>query len=185
MLPNVSGAKLQAMNIARLLVLASVFCLLPLVASAQWMWIDKDNKKVFSDQGPPSDIPEKNILRRPGAMRAAPAAAPAASTEPGASPAPQARVANAAKPTGVDKELEEKTRKAEEAEKAKKAAEEQKLAQAKSANCELAKQGKATFESGMRVARVNPKTGEREIMTDEQRAAEQQRLQSVIASDCK
>lgn len=172
------------MNIARLLVLASTL-LLPLASIAQWQWIDKDNRKVFSDQGPPPEIPEKNILRRPGSMRVAPAAAPAASTEPGATPAPLARAAtNGAKPTGVDKELEGKARKTEEAEKAKKAAEDQKVAKARAENCERAQQGKRTFETGIRVARVNSK-GEREIMTDEQRAAEQQRLQSVIASDCK
>ncbi|WP_431276479.1 DUF4124 domain-containing protein [Variovorax ureilyticus] len=90
----------------------------------------------------------------------------------------------AAKPSGVDKELEEKARKAEEAEKAKQAAEAQKVAQAKADNCKRARDGKATMDSGIRVARVNGQ-GEREIMDDDARAAEQKRLQTVIDSDCK
>ena len=101
-------------------------------------------------------------------------------------PRPAARTAasGAAKPTGVDKELEEKARKAEEAEKAKRAAEEQKVAQAKAENCQRARQGRATLDSGIRVARLNEK-GEREIMDDKMRAAEQQRMQTAIESDCK
>ncbi len=88
------------------------------------------------------------------------------------------------KAAGFDKELEEKTRRAEEAEKAKRAAEEQKIAQAKADNCQRARQGKATLDSGIRVARLNDK-GEREIIDDQTRAAEQLRMQSVIDSDCK
>jgi hypothetical protein len=171
------------MKFARFLMVGLV-CLLPLAASAQWQWIDKDGKKVFSDQGPPTDVPDKNIVRRPGApsTRATFSPAPAdTASEPARNPA---SAASAAKPTGVDKELEEKTRKAEEAEKAKQAAEAQKLAKAKNENCNRARQGKATFDSGMRVARVNAQ-GEREVMDDKARASEQQRLQSIIDSDCK
>ncbi|MFS2049463.1 DUF4124 domain-containing protein, partial [Variovorax sp. CT11-76] len=84
----------------------------------------------------------------------------------------------------VDKDLEEKTKKAEADEKAKQAAEAAKLAKAKAENCSRARESKATMDSGMRIARVNAK-GEREILDDNQRVAEQRRLQSVIDSDCK
>lgn len=174
------------MKFVRLLMLWGV-CVLPLAASAQWQWVDKDGKKVFSDQAPPTDVPEKNIVRRPGSPSARPtfAPAPAEPAAAGSEPArPPASTASAARPTGVDKELEEKTRKAEEAEKAKQAAEAQKVAKAKADNCNRARQGKATFDSGMRVARLNAQ-GEREVMDDKARAAEQQRLQSIIDSDCK
>ncbi|VTU28649.1 DUF4124 domain-containing protein [Variovorax sp. PBL-E5] len=169
------------MKIAHLLVLG-VACCLPLAASAQWQWLDKDNKNVFSDQAPPPEVPDKNILRRPTGLTprvrfsTAPAAPDAAASA--------ASAASPAKPSGVDKDLAEKARKAEEAEKAQKAAEAQKVVQAKAENCTRARQGKATFDSGMRVARLNAQ-GEREIMDDSARAAEQQRLQSVIDSDCK
>lgn len=185
-LQDVSGAKLPGMKIAPLLLL-SFACSLPLAAVAQWQWIDKDNKKVFSDKAPPPDVPDSKILRRPNgptprANLGAPP--PAAESAPSAPTAPPSPAASAPKPTGVDKELEEKARKAEEAEKAKLAAEAQKLAQAKAENCNRARQGKATFDSGIRVARMNAQ-GEREIMDDKARATEQQRLQSVIDADCK
>ncbi|MDM0031296.1 DUF4124 domain-containing protein [Variovorax sp. J22P271] len=179
------------MKLAQLLLIGSVF-LLPLGAHAQWQWLDKDNKKVFSDQAPPPDIPDKNILRRPNAppkrlnFSAPSPAGEATDTAPAAPPAagPAPAPAGAAKGAGVDKELEEKARKAEEAEKAKQAAEAQKIAQARAENCSRARQGKATMDSGIRVARVNAQ-GERIIMDDEARASEQKRLDAVIASDCK
>jgi hypothetical protein len=163
---------------------------LPLSASAQWQWIDKNGKKVFSDQAPPPDVPEKNILRRSGSppprtatgASSPDAPAPEGSTE---AAAPKAREGTgAAKPTGVDKDLEEKTKKAEAEEKAKRAAEEAKVAKARADNCARAREGKATVDSGIRIAKVNAQ-GEREIMDDAARAAEQKRLQSVISSDCK
>lgn len=172
------------MKFAYLLFLGSV-CAMPLVANAQWQWIDKEGKKVFSDQPPPPDIPEKSVLRRAGAPTPRANFSPAgAAPETAAMAAPSASAASAPRPTGVDKELEEKTRKAAEAEKAKQAAEAQKVAKSKADNCGRARQGKATFDSGIRVARLNAQ-GEREIMDDKARAIEQQRLQSVIDNDCK
>lgn len=181
-------AKLVRMKLLPLLVLGCA-CALPLSAAAQWQWIDKDGRTVFSDQPPPAEVPEKNI-RRSG--RAGPGARPAAtsattSAEAGASPL--AKAANTAaggpaKPTGVDKELEERARKAEEDEKAKRAAEELKVAQAKAENCQRARKAKATLDSGIRVARLNDQ-GEREMIDDKARAAEQQRMEAVIATDCK
>ncbi|MDM0013331.1 DUF4124 domain-containing protein [Variovorax sp. J22P168] len=177
------------MKLASLLLIGSVL-LLPLGAHAQWQWIDKDNKKVFSDQAPPPDVPEKNILRRPTGpskrVNVTPpaAAGDAAAADPAAAAAAPRAPVPGAKPAGVDKELEEKTRKAEEAEKARQAAETQKQAQAKADNCNRARQAKATMDSGIRVARVNA-NGEREIIDDSARASEQRRLQGVIDADCK
>ncbi|RSZ37167.1 MULTISPECIES: DUF4124 domain-containing protein [unclassified Variovorax] len=163
---------------------------LPLSASAQWQWLDKNGKKVFSDQAPPPDVPEKNILRRVGPPPAARSTAnpnvdaPPAEGTPAEAAAPAKTAGAAPKPTGVDKELEEKTKKAEAEQKAKQAAEEAKIAKAKADNCALARQSKATVDSGIRIAKVNAK-GEREIMDDAARAAEQKRIQGVIDSDCK
>ncbi len=175
------------MKLAQLLLIGSV-CVLPLGAHAQWQWLDQNNKKVYSDQPPPPSVPEKSILHRPGApARRLSFSTPSAAAE-GDAAAPAAASPEAPlsppKGAGVDKELEEKARRAEEAEKARQAAEAQKVAQAQAENCNRARQGKATMDSGIRVARVNAQ-GEREIMDDNARAAEQQRLQSIIASDCK
>ncbi|MFT3776868.1 MAG: DUF4124 domain-containing protein [Ottowia sp.] len=149
-------------------------------AFAQYSWIDKDGRKVFSDRPPPAEVPQKNVLSQPrggaSVVRAAPAVAPEAPASP--------PVAAASAPAGVDKALEEKKKQAEAAEAAQKKADEQRLAAARADNCKRAMNAKATLDSGMRVARLNDK-GEREVLDDTARAAEQQRVQKIIASDCK
>jgi hypothetical protein len=155
-------------------------CALPALSLAQWQWIDKDGRKVFSDQSPPADVPEKNILRRPGS-RSVPveAAAPAAAASSASSNA-----ASAPKLSGKDKELQNRKKQAEEAEAAKKKALEEEIAKRRADSCARAKRAKATYDSGVRVSTMNDK-GEREFMDDAARAAETKRLAGIIASDCK
>ena len=149
-------------------------------ASAQYQWIDKDGRKIYSDRPPPADVPQKSILREP---RSATRAALRAPAEAGAS-TPAASTAPApAAPTGTDKALEEKKKQADAAEAAKKKDEEQKLAAQRAENCRRALLSKASLDSGVRVTRTSEK-GEREFLDDAARAAEQQRVQSVIQSDC-
>lgn len=89
--------------------------------------------------------------------------------------------------TGRDEQLEAKKKQAEkqaqEAAQAKKKAEDDRIASARAGNCERAKRAKATLDSGVRIATTNAK-GEREIMDDKARAAELQRIDGVIRSDC-
>lgn len=156
---------------------------------AQWQWLDKDGRKVFSDRAPGAEIPEKNILKRPAGQRPAPAAPVVTSDDgaaPAAAPAPAAPAlpASAAKGVGVDKELEAKKKQAADAEAAKKKAEEDRITKIKIENCARAKQAKATFDSGARIARTNA-AGEREVMDDAARAAEAKRIQTIIDSDCR
>jgi hypothetical protein len=86
--------------------------------------------------------------------------------------------------TGKDAELEKKKKEAEDAVAAKKKAEEAKFAAQQADNCERAKKAKASYASGVRIATTNAK-GEREIMSDTDRAAESKRLDGVMAADCK
>ncbi len=155
-------------QIRRFLVAAT--CLVSLAASAQWQWVDKDGRKVFSDRAPPPEVLEKDILKRPAARNAASA------------PAPQGE-ASAPRVSGVDKELADRKKKAEEAELARRKAEQETFLKAKIENCARAKQAKATYESVQRIARINDK-GEREIMDGASRAAELKRIQAIIESDC-
>lgn len=156
-------------------------------ATAQWLWIDKDGHKVFSDRTPPPGTPDKNILKRPNGrvappvptVETAPADQPAAA--PAAVTAPVAPAAN--KNAGVDKDLEAKKKQAADAEAAKRKEEQDKVAKAKIENCARAKQAKATFDSGVRISRTNA-AGEREVMDDAARAAELKRIQGIMASDC-
>ena len=169
----------------------AVFCItFAAVAAAQWQWIGKDGRRVFSDQSPPPEIQEKDILKRPGAtLRAAVPVAPAvegavaaASKPAGVASAPSAK-ASAPKVSGKDAELEAKKKKADEEQLEKKKAEEEKVAKAKAENCARAKSGLATLKSGVRMAGRNDK-GETEVFDDAKRAAESKRAQEIIDSSC-
>jgi hypothetical protein len=168
-----------AMNALRALAIATC-CLLPLSALAQWQWIDKGGRRVFSDQAPPADVPAKNILKGPkgkpmptSVEEAGPATA--ASTAAAASSAP--------KVSGRDKDLEARKKQADAAEAEKKKAAEREIEQAKAENCKRARESKSNYDSGVRLSRMNEK-GEREILDDSQRATESKRLGEIIARDC-
>ncbi len=156
--------------------LLALACLVPLAASAQWQWIDKSGRKVFSDQAPPPDIAPEKILKRPGPRGRSVDAQPAPETAAAAVPVP--------KVSGKDKVLDEKKKQMEAAEADKKKAQEEKVAAMRAENCTRARSAKATYDTGVRISRVNDK-GEREILDDKQRAAELKHLEGVIARDCK
>lgn len=137
---------------------------------------------MFSDRPPPTEILDKDILKRPHG-RSASVQPPSAPTD---SPAAQAAKKASQSPqlSRIDKELLEKKKQADAAETEKKKAEDEKVLKARVENCALAKQAKATFDSGVRVSRTNEK-GEREVMDEAARAAEVKRIQSVMDADCR
>jgi hypothetical protein len=160
-------------------VILGVLCVASMAAMAQWQWIGQDGRKVFSDRPPPSEVPEKNILKQPaGRNVATQATAPAEGSS-----TPATAAASAPRPLGKDKELEEKKKQAEQADADKKKTEEEKNKKAKAENCARAQQAKAAFDSGVRIATTN-KNGEREYMDDATRASELKRLQGIIQSEC-
>jgi Domain of unknown function (DUF4124) len=175
---------------------AGIACTIALAASAQWQWLDKSGRKVYSDRPPPADILEKNIVKRPpGSAKSTVKAdaslnadgTPAAGAEP-AQNAPASQNSTAAvtapKLSTLDKELMEKKKQAADAETAKRRAEDERVARVKGENCALGKQAKASLDSGQRIARINAK-GEREVLDDAGRTAEAQRVQNIIDSSCK
>jgi hypothetical protein len=149
-------------------------------AYAQWQWVDKDGRKVFSDRAPLMDVPEKNILKRPSSANRV-VASTANDGATGGKPEAEDGVPI---PGGVDKELEAKRKKVLEAEAAKRQAEESRIAKIKVENCARALQTKANYDSGVRISRPNA-AGELEVMDDAARATELRRLQLIIASECK
>lgn len=164
------------------LCLVTLACVWSVGALAQWQWIDKDGRKVFSDRAPPLDIPDKSILKQPGTRMDPRPALPAVAAEPAAAasaPKPSASSATG----GKDKELEERKAQAEAAEAAKKKSEEEKIAKTKADNCTRARQAKATLDSGRPMMHTNAQ-GERVYLDEATRASESQRIDSVIASDC-
>ena len=180
------------MNIVRIFLACAVLATCG-AASAQYQWLDKDGRKIFSDRPPPADIPQKNVLKQPrgaGAelRPALPPTAPDATADGKSQEAPASAPASAAKvgtpAQGIDKALEAKKKQAEAAEAAKTKEEEQKLAAQRAENCKRALSVKAGLDSGVRLARTNEK-GERQFLDEAERAAELQRAQTVIKSECK
>lgn len=172
--------------LSRALLVAAMAGTFAVSAFAQWQWIDKDGRKVFSDRSPPGEIKDKDILKRPPGSVRAPViepAADAAATPASAASSPLAKT-SAPKLSGKDKELEDKKKQAETEAAAKKKADEDKAAQTKADNCERAKRNMQTLQSGVRMSSVNAK-GEREIYDDAKRASETKRAQEIIDSSCK
>jgi hypothetical protein len=156
-----------------------------LSAFAQWQWIDKDGRKVFSDRSPPAEIKDKDILKRPGGRGSV--AVVAGSESAPATPAVAASAAvrgSALKLTGKDAQLEARKKQAEEEEAARKKAEEEKVATANADNCSQARRYLTTLDSGVRIAITNAK-GEREIMDDSKRVEEKKRAQGIAETSCK
>ena len=159
------------------------------VASAQWQWIDKDGRKVFSDRAPPPDVPEKNILKQPGSavhgMNALANAAPVrAASAPGQAGGESAPEMDTLKLSDVDKELANKKKQAEALVTARAKADEERVAKAKTDNCERARTSKTLMESGVRVSQTNAQ-GERVVLDDAGRSAEIRRAQVVIDASCR
>ncbi len=160
--------------------LLSVALLTGTAAQAQWKWRDANGGIQLSDVPPPLSVPEKNILQRPGPPRSADAAPPAVSKAGASAPS-----ATTVRPkTTLDHEVDQR-RKAEEQERqARRKADDERQAAQRHDNCQRAQQAVATMDSGQRIARVNAQ-GEREFLSDEQRAAERRRAQAVVSSDCR
>src|SRR4051812_14028477 len=119
----------------QLLFLAAAFAV-P-AAMAQWQWVDKSGRKVYSDQPPPADIPSSSILKQPAKNAAGVPIPPPA-------PAPVAAAPAAPKLTGKDKELEDKKKRAESEESDKKKAAEEERQALRADNCTRARRAKAT-----------------------------------------
>jgi len=168
--------------LTRTMILTIAGTALTIPVLAQWQWLDKDGRKVFSDRPPPADTPQKNILKAPGTK--ALNSATGLTTDATATVAPvSAVVSSTPRLSGKDAELETRKKQAEALEEIRKQAEAEKLAKGRQDNCERAKKGQATLKSGVRIALTNDK-GEREFMDDTARSVEAKRLQAIAESDC-
>lgn len=172
-------------------------CCTCMTAMAQWQWLDKEGRKVYSDRAPPGDVLEKDIIKRPGGVakgsvkpqNSALLGSPqnpigSADPKPVAAVPAQAAASVPKLAAGVDKDLEQKKKQAADAEAAKQKAVEEQNTKLRIENCARAKQAKTNFESGVRIGRTNDK-GEREVMDDAARAEELKRAQSAIDTNCR
>ena len=143
-------------------ILAGALLLASAAAHAQYAWIDAKGVRHYSDQPPPTDTPAAKILKTPRGL-----------TRPAPAPAPAAKAA----PTLAEREADYRKRHAASEESDKKAATGQKLADEKRANCLLAARDKAELDTGRRLRADN---GSREIMTEDDKAAQRARDNAVL-----
>ena len=166
------------------LAVAALLITLSPAADAQWRWRDKSGQVNASDRPPPKDVPDKDILSRPGPesrrVAAVQTTAAAASASDGTAPPPTA----SAPPGVLEREVQARKRAAEQEQSAKAKAEEERLSAQRADNCRAARSHLTALESGQRIARTNDK-GEREVLDDKGRADEQRRAREVVASDCR
>jgi hypothetical protein len=139
-------------------------------AQAQWVWRDAAGQIHASDLPPPRGTPDKNIVQRPTAQARI-------------APPPPAASAAASAAAGMDAALEARRKKAADEQLAQRKAQDEKNAAVRAENCQRAREQLRGLESGQRMSRTLP-NGEREILDDAQRAAESQRVRSVVASEC-
>lgn len=160
-----------------LLALAACAAVLP--AQAQWKWRDAQGRVQYSDRPPPHTVPDKDVLLRPSSQPAVPLQPAAQGVTAGVAPG----AAASAVPVR-DAALEARKRQGEADEQAQRRAEEEKVARQRKDNCDRAREFARTLDSGMRIARVNAQ-GEREVLDDDQRAAEQAKARDVIGAECR
>jgi hypothetical protein len=152
--------------------------LLSFSALAQWQWLDQSGRRVYSDMAPGAEVPDANILRRPGQ--------PLRSSETQVRDAEGALVetkSDTPKLNDKDRDLLARKKQADDAQAAKRKTEELNLARQRADNCARARQAQANLALGTRMARINEK-GEREFFDEGMRADEARRIQGIIDSDC-
>jgi uncharacterized protein involved in type VI secretion and phage assembly len=147
-------------------------------AFAQYVWKDDKGVRQYSDRPPPASVPDSRIIKAPGLVQnEAPTAPPDADSTSSVDK-------EDAKPQSLaERNAEYQKRRAEQQEKEKKLAEESKKGADRQRACANARSYQNALDSGERISRMGT-NGEREFLSDSQRAQESQRNRKVLDS-CK
>jgi type IV secretory pathway VirB10-like protein len=146
------------------------------LSHAQYLWLDEKGVKQLSDRPPPPSTPASRILKAPAA---APGAALLSADAPAPTPLPASPPAVKGPPTLAERNADFRKRAKEQAEREQKAAEEAQRKADIAANCDAARKGKQTLDSGVRIS-TQENNGERGIMNDAQRAQETRKANKVL-----
>ncbi|MGH8617840.1 MAG: hypothetical protein ACREUW_09115 [Burkholderiales bacterium] len=142
--------------------------------------VDAKGRKEFANQCPPGTTEARKIMRSgvgtPSSGGAA--AAPAPATAPAAKPAAGGK-------SVAEQEVEFRKRQAERQDAEAKGAKSQAEAEARRKQCEQAQAQLKAYESGQRMGRFDPKTGERQIIGDAERPAEMAQARKDVENSCK
>jgi hypothetical protein len=147
-------------------------------AFAQYVWLDDNGSKQYSDRPPPVTVPQNRILKAPRGTALVKEPEP-----PAAQAGAAASKATSAPPSIAEKNAEYEKLRLAQAEKDKKEAEKAKLVAERSRSCEQARSYQRTLQSGERIARTD-KSGERYFISDDQRARETEEARQLLAQ-CK
>jgi hypothetical protein len=162
-------------------------CLLALClsggAQAQWAWRAPNGNTTFSDTPPPSDVQPTQILRQPSAQALSNPNDNAQSNQSPSytTPGGYSNVQAPAPSTPAPADFRKRTAEREKAEQKQSADETQ--ATQRAASCNQAKGYLQMIESGTRLMRPDAE-GNRNFLDEDQRAAEVQKTQEIIAKDC-
>lgn len=148
---------------------------------AQFVWIDANGTRQYSDRPPPASVPKNRILKEPGSQQRSSSPADAEAATPAGVKDPAAVVKGPQ--TTAEKNADFIKRKNEQAEKDKKAAEEARAASDKAKNCERAQAYSRSLQSGERIASTD-KNGEKSYISDERRAQDLRDTQRAL-QECK
>lgn len=160
-------------------IIAMVMMMAPLAVHAQMLkCISKDGKVEYAAQCPPGTKGQQTGIKSTPAAPAAPAASDKAGDK--------SKASDKSKPKSMaEQETDFKKRQVEQAEAAGKQQKEAAEAAQRKRVCEEARSYLAGLESGARITRNDPKTGERVFLEDAARAQEVQRAQQSIQANCK
>jgi hypothetical protein len=150
-------------------------------AYAQYIWLNEQGVKQFSDMPPPASVPKNRILKAPSDTPRLPSSASEAPADT------TAANSDAKKDKGpmtiAEQNADFQKRKMEQADREKKAAEAERGAAEKSKNCERARTYSRSLESGERLATTD-KNGERSYLSDQQRSQEIRETRRIL-DECK
>lgn len=169
--------------------LAALLCW-PLLAQAQWIWLNERGIKQLSDQPPPPSVPASRILKAPRGqlpepLQPVPAAGEAQPAEGEAAPAaPAADTQSKATPTLAERNADYNKRRSEAAAAEQKSREDSQRQADNARNCASIRANQRALEAGERVANYD-QNGGRSFLSDEQRAQQIKRNQQLLAAGCK
>lgn len=146
-------------------------------ACAQYVWMDDQGVRQYSDMAPPASVPAGRILKAPKDAPRNEEPAPPDAAEPVVAPK------NKAPMTLAEKNADFNRRKIEREKQEQKAAGEAKQAAERAKNCDRARSYMRALECGQRIATVGA-DGERTFVSDRQRQQETDETRRALAN-CK
>lgn len=150
------------------------------VAAQVYKWVDKDGQVQYTDTPPPAGaakVEPKKIANASASTSAATTAAPTATGKPG-------DTAKTSKDKAKDSAKEVEKRRKEEIEKNLKDDDIARVAKANQERCKGATAALLEFESGRPINRIK-ENGEREFVSDDERAASIVRMRAAMTESCK